>query len=276
MKVSIVNSVGRFRGNNSVNRPDDTLAIQRLLKTVSEKLDDERYDPGAINGAIIPAPHFSQTVSAIIAFQKRYMRHPDGQVDPGRRTLRNLNEVASYPRAKLHSVSDVNAIGGSLSISKAFSGKGMSEICPSGQAKLSSNHCAHFVGHALDITVGLTCHGMTSRKYRRGERASLRVQEIFAACPAVEEFDAQKTYGRGLMFVSATKNFVANGSGMKLKNVSKKHIGIHVNGTIWHYSNSRNKVISQTPAEFIKHYRGQKNALWFGTLPPGSISSFSA
>ena len=51
-----------------------------------------------------------------------------------------------------------------------------------------------------------------------------------------------------------------------MDNVPKKHIGIFINGTIWHYSNSQHKVVTQTPAEFIKHYPGQGFALFYGQL----------
>ena len=279
MSTKIAASVGRKRGNNAQNNPQDVQAVQKLLHTVAEKLGNDHYDPGTVDGLIATPPRFSQTVAAINAFQKRFMRHPDGQVDPGHTTLAKLNEAASATQAPspILPVSPPPPMTlGTLSLTKAFIGKGMSEICPSGYAKTSNNHCAHFVGHALDITVGLTCHGMADRKKRKGERASLRVHEIFASCPQVSEYDMSMKTGRGLMFVSGKSNFKTKGGTTELRNVPKKHIGVFLNGTIWHYSNSRNKVITQTPEQFIKHYSNQKNALWFGTLPQGAISSFTA
>lgn len=276
MSVSLYAPVGRYRSRNATNRTDDTVKVQKLLAKVANKMEDDRYDPGRIDGVIEPVPEYSETVAAIVSFQKRFMRHPDGQIDPGRSTLRKLNSILAMPVKRLV-LPDLSASSrGNFSLAKSFEGKGMAEICPSGHAKTSSNHCAHFVGHALDISVGLTCHGMTTRKHRRGEKASLRVQEVFAACPHVEEYETGKSYDRGLIFVSATKNFVKQGSKMVIRNVSKKHIGIYLNGTVWHYNNSRNKVVRQTPAEFIKHYSGQKNALWYGRMPAGAIRSFTA
>jgi hypothetical protein len=54
--------------------------------------------------------------------------------------------------------------------------------------------------------------------------------------------------------------------------VPRKHIGIYCDNKIWHYSNSKNKVISQTVAEFKKHYGSSSAALktyqiYYGTFP---------
>ncbi|PQO39321.1 hypothetical protein C5Y96_05560 [Blastopirellula marina] len=285
MAKKISSSVGRKQGHNARNLPDDVKTVQQLLQAAAKNLGNSDYDPGDDDGKIATPPKFSETVAAINAFQKRFMRSPDGQVDPDRTTLKKLNEAAGSAPASsgaatktpvaVPSKAPAPAALGKLSLN-SFLGKSMAEICPSGYADTSNNHCAHFVGHALDITVGLTCHGMTSGKKRKGEAASLRVQEIFAACPSVAEYDDTMVGKRGLMFVSAPSNFVTTGGKTTIRNVPKKHIGIFLNGTVWHYSNSRNKVVTQTPAQFIKHYSGQTNALWLGTLPPGAISNFSA
>lgn len=287
MAESISASVGRKKGHNATNHKADVKTVQRLLAAAAKNLGNNDYHPGDDDGLIATPPRFSETVAAINAFQKRFMRNPDGQVDPGKNTLKKLNEAAgsapagaaaAAPKAPVAGPKKAPAPSalGKLSLN-SFLGKSMAEICPSGYADTSNNHCAHFVGHALDITAGLTCHGMTSGKKRKGEAASLRVQEIFAVCPSLAEYDNKTMAGkRGLMFVSAPSSFVTTGTKTTIRNVPKKHIGIFLNGTIWHYSNSRNKVVTQTPAQFIKHYSGQTNALWFGTLPPGAISNFSA
>lgn len=287
MAKSISSSVGRKKGLNAKNNSADVKTVQQLLAAAAKNLGNNDYHPGDDDGLIATPPRFSETVAAINAFQKRFMRNPDGQVDPGKTTLKKLNEAAGStpaaagvaapkaPAAAGPAKAPAPSALGKLSLN-SFLGKSMAEICPSGYADTSNNHCAHFVGHALDITAGLTCHGMTSGKKRKGEAASLRVQEIFAVCPSVAEYNDTMVGKRGLMFVSAPSSFVTTGGKTTIRNVPKKHIGIFLNGTIWHYSNSRNKVVTQTPAQFIKHYSGQTNALWLGTLPPGAISNFSA
>ena len=272
MPESISESVGRKRGKNATNRSQDVETVQRLLAAAAKNLGDDQYDPGTPDGLIATPPRVSQTVAAINAFQKRFMRNPDGQVDPGRTTITKLVEAAKGEGEVPAPPPSPSALG-SLSLN-SFINKSMSEICPSGHANTADNHCAHFVGHTLNITVGLTCHGMMSKRKRKGEAASLRVHVIFDACPTVSEYEDAMANSRGLMFVSGTNNFRTKSGKTTLRNIPKKHIGVFLNGTVWHYSNSRNKVITQTPDEFIKHYRGQKNALWFGTLPPGAITNF--
>ena len=111
-------------------------------------------------------------------------------------------------------------------------------------------------------------HRMTKRL---AAGANVRVQEIFDRCPKVEEFLSCPLAVEGLIFVSAPRNFVTRAAARpRMRNVPRKHIGIILNGTIWHYSNSNRKVVKQNMAQFIHHYRRQQNALWYGSLPSGS------
>jgi hypothetical protein len=52
-----------------------------------------------------------------------------------------------------------------------------------------------------------------------------------------------------------------------MANVRKKHIGLVYQGTVWHYSNTRRRVVSQPADTFLFHYPRQENALWWGTFP---------
>ena len=288
MAKKISSSVGRGKGKNATNHRADVKTVQNLLAAAATNLRNDDYDPGTPDGLISTPPRASATVAAIVSFQKRFMRNPDGIVEPGRKTMSELNNASSGASGGTSPASTPAAaspatpapatpvVGGAVSLN-SFVGKGMSEICPSSYADTSNNHCAHFVGHALNITVGLTCHGMTTKKKRKGERASLRVHEIFAACATVAEYDsATMAAYKGLMFVSGTSNFRTKNGRTELRNVPKKHIGVLLNGTVWHYSNSRNRVVTQTPTQFIKHYRGQKNALWYGSIPAGGTTNFNA
>ena len=50
-------------------------------------------------------------------------------------------------------------------------------------------------------------------------------------------------------------------------NVPKKHIGIYPDNSIWHYSNTQDKVVVQMPDAFAHHYTGKDIAMFFGTFP---------
>ncbi|MGE3181761.1 MAG: hypothetical protein AB7N71_09030 [Phycisphaerae bacterium] len=150
----------------------------------------------------------------------------------------------------------------------SYLGRDIAEICSNSFANRRENHCAHFVSHVLDLQFGKTCRELVSRNNRFAPGANVRVQEIFARCPAVEALDHCPTRGSALIFVSEERNF--QGAPMVLRNVPKKHIGILLNGNVWHYSNTRDKVVQQSVAEFFYHYPQQRNALWLGTLPPTS------
>jgi len=142
-----------------------------------------------------------------------------------------------------------------------YLGKSISEICPFGYDRAADNHCAHFVGHALQLDFGLTCARM------RGSSggANLRVHEVFAQCRDTREILECPTTGEGLIFVSDRTNF--SGTPTQIANVPRKHIGILLDGRVWHYSNTRQRVVLQTVGEFLYHYPRQNNSLWYGTFP---------
>jgi hypothetical protein len=147
----------------------------------------------------------------------------------------------------------------------------ISAVCPNGFADDDDNHCAHFVNHVLNLSFGVNCRGAVAPKARKGTGSNLRVQETFARCPNVRELLECPKSIEALIFVSAPHNFMKQRDGtMALNNVPKKHIGLFLDGVVWHYSNSQRKVITQTLDLFIHHYPRQENALWVGDLPVDS------
>ena len=73
-----------------------------------------------------------------------------------------------------------------------------------------------------------------------------------------------------LAFITKASN--VNLAAKKMVNVPRKHIGIYASGFIYHYSNSRQQVVKQTPSQFSLHYPAPDNAMFYGTLPPGVIT----
>ena len=149
----------------------------------------------------------------------------------------------------------------STSTLDTYLGKSISEICPYGYDSATDNHCAHFVAHSLQLEFGLTCAQMRGRI----GGANLRVHEVFAQCSNTREILECPTTGEGLIFVSDRTNF--RGTPTQISNVPRKHIGILLDGRVWHYSNTRQRVVIQTVSEFLFHYPRQSNALWYGALP---------
>lgn len=147
-------------------------------------------------------------------------------------------------------------------------GKHMRDICERGFADNDANHCAHFVSHVLGLSFGFTCGHMV---HGTGDRASIRVQEIFPECPEVGHWDdLPDSVTAGLVFITRASHVSTQDKTMA--NVPRKHVGIFHGPTrqIWHYSNSRNRVVTQTPEEFGRHYRAPDNALFWGSFPVGA------
>jgi hypothetical protein len=145
-----------------------------------------------------------------------------------------------------------------------YKGKGIRDICTHQYVNDADNHCAHFVSHALGFSFGFTCKGMTGKG--EGKGASIRVYELFARCPEVGNWDDKKAILTScLVFITASTNVDLKKK--RMTNVPRKHVGIFLNGTIWHYSNTRDHVVTQTPDQFRHHYVGPEYKLFYGTFP---------
>lgn len=148
---------------------------------------------------------------------------------------------------------------------QALLGKHISQICPLGYAADSDNHCAHFVSHVLGFQFGVTCRTMSRGT---GTAASIRVQELFARCLQVGDFDdIPSPLFWGLAFITNARN--VNLQSKQMVNIPRKHVGIFIGGmrTIYHYSNANRKVMSQSPDDFSHHYPAPDNAMFWGSTP---------
>ena len=115
----------------------------------------------------------------------------------------------------------------------------------------------------MQLDFGWSCKKSTGGK---APSANLRVHETFARCGAVGLWPPPPTLTRCYAFV--TKKSGVNLKKKEMTNIPKKHIGIFHTDFIWHYSNSKRKVVKQLPADFAKHYKGDGFAVFFGEFPP--------
>ena len=135
-------------------------------------------------------------------------------------------------------------------------GKTISDFC-SVMTGASINHCAHFVSHALGITTGMVCGSMAYAT--RGTGASIRVNEVFNHCTDRGAWSALPAgYNACLIFVTLTSNVsTAAGSTLPVMGTHpKKHIGVHLGGNVWHYSNGTDLVVCETVAKFETRFQG--------------------
>ena len=148
---------------------------------------------------------------------------------------------------------------------KQYLGNHINKICSNGYHNNHDNHCAHFVSHVLGFKFGFKCRNMTG-KGDMSSAANIRVHEVFAKCPQVGEWNNKPVSMKFcLAFVTSAAN--VNVKTKMMINHPKKHIGIYHNGKIYHYSNSRNKVVEQTPEAYSKHYSGNDITVYFGAMP---------
>jgi len=92
MEWRIDGSVGR-REKGAVNTEADVETVQEMLRNAAMILDDSLVDPGGIDGKIGMDASKSDTVQAIESFQSRFLTAPDGIIEAGGRTWRELLSV---------------------------------------------------------------------------------------------------------------------------------------------------------------------------------------
>lgn len=145
-----------------------------------------------------------------------------------------------------------------------FDGLDIKDICTTGFNSPGLNHCAHFVSHALNLGFGMLCGNMSWET--KGQGVCIRVDEIFNRCKVVGAWDDRPLcLAPCLAFVTPSMNV----SGSRMGNSPKKHIGIFVDGKIWHYSNGADKVIADSPERFLIKFKGlygAKTQLYYGAL----------
>ena len=154
---------------------------------------------------------------------------------------------------------------------EALLGKNINAFCGNRFHDPNGNHSAHFVSHVLGFNFGFNCRDYLDGKE---EGANLRVHEIFANCPRVGWWEEADERAELLVFV--VRRDAVDLARKKMQNIPQKHIGIYSDGLIYHYNNSRDRVVKQTPADFLKRFQtlyAGDQALFFGTLPSSTVQS---
>ena len=143
-----------------------------------------------------------------------------------------------------------------------FLDQNVKDFCENGYIDDSFNHCAHFVAHALGLSVGYTCKKQTGGQHAG---ASIRVHELFSNCLEVGPWtDKQAVLLNCLVFITHPGNVHLKTKMMD--NHPRKHVGVFSNGAVIHYSNRKDRVVQVTIDEFKHHYEPPFNGLFFGTL----------
>jgi hypothetical protein len=144
-----------------------------------------------------------------------------------------------------------------------YLGKSIADICLNGYTDEAASQGAHVLAHVLGYKFGLTCQ-MTGTA--QGPGASLRVPELFQRCPQLGVWSLRPaSMTTCLVFITRASN--VNLAARVMASVPRQHVGLLVDGSVWHYSNRQRTVVRQTPAQFARHYPAPDNALFYGSLP---------
>lgn len=137
-----------------------------------------------------------------------------------------------------------------------YLGKKIDQICPFSLGKDNSqNHCAHFVSHVMEYDgFAVTCKNQTNAdKLLPGKGAAIRVDEIFNVLSEAGSWTDRSLGLRScLIFATNSGNMKPNG---EMNNGKKKHVGIFLDGVVWHYSNTRDGVVKDPEKVFITKFK---------------------
>lgn len=155
-----------------------------------------------------------------------------------------------------------------------YLGKKIDQICPFSLGKQASkNHCAHFVSHVMEYDgFAVTCKNQTSAdKLLDGKGAAIRVDNIFNVAPEVGPWAGRSLSLRScLIFVTISGNIRRCGHVLSMDDHEKKHVGIFLDGLVWHYDKARHGVEKDQELLFIKKFEhayitaGQKVEFYYG------------
>jgi hypothetical protein len=146
-----------------------------------------------------------------------------------------------------------------------YLGKHIKDICLVGYADNGDNHCAHFVSHALGLQHGTTCKMLKGGAAKDAVGASIRVHEIFAKCSKVGQWNSEpRSIQHCLIFITKASDVKLETK--EMTNIPKKHVGIAIGDDVWHYSNSQDKVVKVSVAQFRRHYYGDGFDIYYGDL----------
>jgi hypothetical protein len=145
----------------------------------------------------------------------------------------------------------------------SYLGKPIGEICQNGYTTNADHHSAHVVSHVLGYGFGVTCQMMG---HVRGPGATIRIHDLFPRCKSVGAWSLRPaSCSPCLAFITRASN--VNLGGKLMANAPRKHVGIYLNGFIWHYSSNRQQVIKEVPSQFKLYYPPPDNAMFYGSLP---------
>jgi len=133
----------------------------------------------------------------------------------------------------------------------------MGDICQNHYDTEAENHCAHFVSHALGITLATKCGDLAYAT--RGTGATVRCNELFNGLTNrgvwANRPDKQAPL---LLFVTFEQNVRNNVMGM----MPSKHVGIWFSQRVYNFSNTAHIVVAdESPDKFIHkigtYYKGK-------------------
>jgi hypothetical protein len=135
---------------------------------------------------------------------------------------------------------------------ETYVGKNISLICDHHYISESdhTNHCAHFLGHVLGLTFGLTCGDMTDARHQGG---TLRVNDIYNRCTDRGLWSNKPTpLIYCLIFATHTSNISGGNMGMH----SHKHVGIWRYPYVYNYSTMARQVLKEEVPAFLVRLSG--------------------
>ena len=102
----------------------------------------------------------------------------------------------------------------SISDLQKYVGKPITDICENEFSTTKQNHCAHFVGHVMEIQLGMLCGDMKYKTRKTG--GSIRCDELYNRLSQRGPWEERPTQSDGVLIFALAVHNVVNGIMLKV------------------------------------------------------------
>lgn len=150
-------------------------------------------------------------------------------------------------------------------------GKTVEEFCGKyGSKGDDDNHCAHYVSHVLGLRIpgAALCSNVGDNTWGYENRRNgycVRVNQIFNSC-SNRMFWPEETPTGKCFWVATIPGNILTRDPLTIGTHRRKHIGIYMDGQVYQYSNTIDKVAVKSVAQ-LQHLYGPKTVMLKCDLP---------
>jgi hypothetical protein len=176
-------------------------------------------------------------------------------------------ETCAKQTVNLNLRTKYNAFGASIRVNEIFNSIG-------GGKRIDVTGAIAAMTHTVSPLVSTTA-GAAAASASSGEAASIPTLTTTtggtaaASKTTIAKEETTTVLPTECLIYAVLDGYVTDGT---MSDKPSKHIGIYMNGIVWHYSNSTDKVVTYTLSQFSEHYGAGVTVLYYTDFPTGALA----